>query len=76
MPFNQTFFNECMEAHRGRAPGYSMECLFADALLQTYHFMKYLTVTLIFLSLAYTIYNHAHIKQTPETEYNRLNTLD
>ncbi|KTD39057.1 hypothetical protein Lmor_0169 [Legionella moravica] len=76
MTYNQTLFNECMEANRGRAPGYSMICLGEDTLLLFIDMFKYLAAVAVIMIIVHDIYKNVHLKQNPEAEYNRLNTLD
>ncbi|KTD44830.1 hypothetical protein [Legionella quateirensis] len=76
MAYNQTFFNECMEAHRGQAPGYSMICSGEDALMFTMDLMKYYTVAAVLMIIIYFIINNAKNTQNPEEENTRSHTLD
>ncbi|MBL7481505.1 hypothetical protein [Legionella bononiensis] len=76
MAYNQTFFNECMEAHRGQAPGYSMICLGEDALMMTMDLMKYYTIAAALLVFIHYIITNAKNTPNPEEENTRLHTLD
>ena len=76
MAYNQTFFNECMEANRGQAPGYSMICSGEDALMMTLDLMKYYTIAAAVLILIYYIITNVKNTKNPEDENTRLNTLD